>query len=107
MNAQICETGDMRTLFVIAFLAAALMSPSWAQAQQASEKETELLGVIAKCLIEGLPADWQRAQMIIELDAPGAPSGASPNLTTATSPHIAASAYLALKAAGSPPTAPT
>jgi hypothetical protein len=67
----------MKTLFIIASLAAAaLLSPSWARAQQASEQETELLGVIAKCLIEGLPSDWQRAQMIVELEAPGASGGA-------------------------------
>ena len=65
-------------LFIIASLAAAqLISPCWAQAQQpASEKETRLLGTIAQCLIEGLPGDWQRAQMTIELDSPGAPDGA-------------------------------
>jgi type II secretory pathway pseudopilin PulG len=76
MIAKICETGGMKTLFIIASLAAALASPSWARAQQANEKETQLLGVIARCLIEGLPSDWQRAQMILELDAPGAPGGA-------------------------------
>jgi hypothetical protein len=67
----------MKTFFIIALLAAALVSPSWARAQeQASEQETELLSAIAKCLIEGLPRDWQRAQMTVELEAPGAPGGA-------------------------------
>jgi hypothetical protein len=67
----------MKTLRIIALLAAsALLSPSWARAQeQATEKETELLGAIAKCLIQGLPGDWQRAQMIVELEAPGAAGG--------------------------------
>jgi hypothetical protein len=67
----------MKTLLIIAALAAApLVSPSWARAQEAGEKETALLSIIAKCLIEGLPGDWQRAQMSIELEAPGAPGGA-------------------------------
>lgn len=68
----------MKNLLIIALLAAAaLISPSWARAQQpANEKESELLGVIAKCLIEGLPGDWQRAQMTVELETPGAAGGA-------------------------------
>jgi hypothetical protein len=68
----------MKIFLIIALLAAApLMSPSWAQTQQpANEKETELLSAIAKCLVEGLPGDWQRAQMIVELEVPGAPGGA-------------------------------
>jgi hypothetical protein len=66
----------MKTLFIIALLA--LGTPTWARAQQqpASEKETQLLGTIAQCLIQGLPGDWQRAQMTVELEAPGAPEGA-------------------------------
>jgi hypothetical protein len=68
----------MKILLIIASLALApVLSPSRAQAQQpASEKETRLLGAIAQCLIEGLPGDWQRAQMTVELDSPGAPDGA-------------------------------
>jgi hypothetical protein len=68
----------MKTLFIIALLAAAaLLSPSRARAQlQADAKETELLSAVAKCLVEGLPSDWQRAQMILELEAPGAQGGA-------------------------------
>jgi hypothetical protein len=77
----------MKTPFIIALLAPALLalgplaSPSVARAQQqnekqqAGEKETRLLGTIAQCLIAGLPSDWQRAQMIVELEIPGAPGG--------------------------------
>jgi hypothetical protein len=70
----------MKTLLFIALLALApFMSPSRAHAQQqqpASEQETRLLGTIAQCLIEGLPSDWQRAQVTVELATPGVPGGA-------------------------------
>jgi hypothetical protein len=77
----------MKTPFIIALLAPALLvfialgSPSVALAQeqnerlQAGEAETRLLGTIAQCLIAGLPGDWQSAQMIVDLETPGAPSG--------------------------------
>jgi len=66
----------MRHLLIIALLAAApLLSPSWAQAQNASEAETAVLSEIAKCLVVGLPQDWQRAQVVVELKEPGAPEG--------------------------------
>ena len=71
----------MKTLLAIALLALGpLASPSWVLAQQtakqaASEQETQLLGTIAQCLMEGLPSDWQRAQITIELGTPGAAGG--------------------------------
>lgn len=73
----------MNTSLIIALLALApLASPSVvAHAQQpferqrAGERETQLLGTIAQCLIAGLPGDWARAQMIVELETPGAPGG--------------------------------
>jgi len=75
----------MRHLSIIALLAAApLMAPSWARAQQASETETEVLSAIAKCLMVGLPQDWFRAQVVVELEAPGAPSGNVSYLMTRT-----------------------
>ena len=75
----------MKTPFIIALLAlvpplATIMSPS-AHAQQAyerqraDERETQLLGTIAQCLIAGLPGDWARARMIVELESPSAPGG--------------------------------
>jgi hypothetical protein len=66
----------MKTFLIITSLAAATLAAPWTHAQQATEKETELLGTVAKCLIEGLPSDWQRAQMTVELEAPGASGGA-------------------------------
>ncbi|MGE5639075.1 MAG: hypothetical protein ACM30H_03200 [Clostridia bacterium] len=58
--------------FLCAVLAAA---PFVAQAQQASEQETEALGKIAQCLAAGLPSDWAQAEMSIELRAPNAQEG--------------------------------
>jgi hypothetical protein len=78
-----CETDEMKTLFIIALLALGpLASPSGARAQQpnerqpASDKETQLLGTIAQCLMAGLPSDWHHAQITIELETPGASGGA-------------------------------
>jgi len=66
----------MRRFFTVALLAAApLVFPSPARAQQASEKETEVMQAIGRCLLAGLPEDWYRAQVIVELEAAGAPSG--------------------------------
>lgn len=71
----------MKTPLIIALLALVPLAPSAVHAQQrherheAGERETQLLGTIAQCLIAGLPGDWQRAQMIVELETPGAPGG--------------------------------
>ncbi len=66
----------MKNLFIVVLLALApLMSSSWARAQQANEAETRIVGEIAKCLLAGLPKDWQRAHVIVDLDAPGAAGG--------------------------------
>jgi hypothetical protein len=66
----------LRHLLIIASLAAApLLSPSSARAQTASDAETAVLSEIAKCLVVGLPEDWQRAQVVVELKEPGAPDG--------------------------------
>ncbi len=58
-------------------LAAALLlaAPLAVHAQTASEAETALLAEIATCLAAGLPQDWRRAEMIVELPKPGAASG--------------------------------
>ena len=66
----------MKHLVIIALLAAALLvSPSWAYAQKANETETEVLQAIAKCLLAGLPQDWYRAQVVVQLEKPNAPDG--------------------------------
>ncbi len=62
----------MKNLFIIALLA---LAPFAARAQQASETETRIVGEIAKCLLAGLPADWQRAHVVVDLDEPGALDG--------------------------------
>ncbi len=72
----------MKIPLIIALVALVpLASPSAVHAQQtnerqqADEREMQLLGTIAQCLIAGLPGDWARAQMIVELEAPGTPGG--------------------------------
>jgi hypothetical protein len=52
----------------------ALAVPS-AKAQEASKAETKAVSTIVECLAAGLPEDWQRAKMIVELAKPGADTG--------------------------------
>jgi hypothetical protein len=61
----------MRHAVIIVLIAFA----SLARAQQASPQETEVLTVVAKCLLVGLPKDWYEAHVIVTLDEPGAASG--------------------------------
>jgi len=61
----------MRHLLIIGLIAFAGL----ARAQQPTANETEILTVVAKCLLLGLPSDWYEAQVIVTLDEPGSPSG--------------------------------
>ena len=56
-------------------MALAIAAPFGAQAQVASKGETSAVQSIVECLIEGLPEDWVRAEMVVELSKPGAESG--------------------------------
>jgi hypothetical protein len=62
----------MRHLVIITLLA---LLPTHALAQEASDADKELAASIAKCLLAGLPDDWRRAQVVIELAEPGANTG--------------------------------
>ena len=53
----------------------ALALPLTAGAQQASKGETSAVQSIVECLVEGLPEDWQRAEMTVDLPKPLAESG--------------------------------
>ena len=58
------------------FLAAlALAAPACALAQEASKHETQVVQSVVECLAAGLPEDWTRAEMIVELAKPGASTG--------------------------------
>jgi hypothetical protein len=60
--------------FLTVIAAFALAVPS-VRAQVASKAETRAVSTIVECLVEGLPEDWQRAEMIVELAKPGADTG--------------------------------
>ncbi|HEY6821070.1 MAG TPA: hypothetical protein VI321_03560 [Burkholderiales bacterium] len=61
----------MRTLLT----ALALFLPAVVCAQDASEKETAAVQSMLECLVQGLPEDWQRAEMTVELAKPLADTG--------------------------------
>jgi hypothetical protein len=54
---------------------ALLLASLTAGAQEASEAEKATLTEIAKCLLAGLPRDWNQAEMTIDLPEPGAETG--------------------------------
>jgi hypothetical protein len=68
----------MRHLLTIGLIAFAGL----ARAQQPGANETEMLTVVAKCLLLGLPGDWYEAQVVVTLDEPGSPSGEARYLYT-------------------------
>lgn len=61
----------MRALLI----AVTLALPALAYAQTASEKETAAVQSMLECLVQGLPEDWRRAEMMVELAKPGADTG--------------------------------
>lgn len=66
----------MRDLLTAGCLAAAFAAvPQGALAQAASAAETGAVQSIVECLGEGLPPEFKRAEMIIELKKPGAETG--------------------------------
>lgn len=58
---------------VLAVLALAL--PASLCAQEASKQDTRVVQSIVECLVQGLPEDWVRAEMTVELATPGAQTG--------------------------------
>ncbi|HLS87129.1 MAG TPA: hypothetical protein VK043_12605 [Burkholderiales bacterium] len=57
-------------------LALALLAPALpVAAQQATEAQTEVLMEVAQCLAAGLPDNWEQAEMLVELEKPGAEKG--------------------------------
>jgi hypothetical protein len=51
------------------------LAPLPAAAQQASSVQTKAVSAVAECLATGLPAQWKRLQVIIELKQPLAETG--------------------------------
>ena len=62
----------------------ALAVPSLLCAQEASKRETAAVQSIVQCLMQGLPEDWQRAEMTVELAKPAAQTGDVVYLVTRT-----------------------
>jgi hypothetical protein len=62
----------MRHRAIITLLA---LMPLGVLAQTASEQEQAILGGIAQCMVAGLPGDWGRAELTVELPQPGANGG--------------------------------
>lgn len=56
-------------------VAACLLAPLAAGAQDAGEAQTRLLQEIFKCLAAGLPPDWREAEMFVTLKHPGDDTG--------------------------------
>ena len=63
--------GVLRTFLALLALLAPLRGP----AQEASKHETRVVQTIVECLTAGLPEDWVRAEMTVELAKPGASTG--------------------------------
>lgn len=64
----------MRNLLTL-LLAIALAAPAAVTAQEASAAEQKAVSAIVECLLEGLPEDWRRVEMVVELAKPGAETG--------------------------------
>jgi len=61
----------MKRLLIIPLLSLCAL----AEAQTASPAENEAVSGIAPCLVQGLPDDWVRIYMVVELARPGDESG--------------------------------
>ena len=64
---------SFRLVRVFSLLLAA--APLGAAAQSASDEQTRAVSAIAECLAVGLPEQWKRFQMTIELPAPFSDTG--------------------------------
>jgi len=61
----------MKRLLIIPLLSLCAL----AEAQTASPAENEAVSGMAPCLVQGLPDDWVRIYMVVELARPGDESG--------------------------------
>jgi hypothetical protein len=66
--------GQLVRVILAAGLLAACAATS-ALAQQASAEDVDAVNRMFPCLAEGLPKDWQRLEVTVELDSPGAATG--------------------------------
>jgi hypothetical protein len=60
---------------LVTILALLVAGAAAAEQQQVSEDEANAVSAIFTCLSAGLPNDWARARMIVELEQPGATTG--------------------------------
>ena len=66
------------------------LAPLAAAAQKAAAAQTDAVSAVAECLAVGLPEEWKRLQVIIELKKPFADTGGVLYLVTAARrPHRA------------------
>jgi hypothetical protein len=70
-ESPVWETSAMKRTAMIALLLAA---PA-ALAQTATEEQNRIVGEVAACMQEGLPPNWANAEMVLELNKPGAETG--------------------------------
>jgi len=65
----------LKSIFHLAAAALLAFAAANALAQQASADDVEAVNKMFPCLAEGLPQDWQKLQVTVELDTPGAATG--------------------------------
>jgi hypothetical protein len=64
------ETAGMRALLIVLVFAAAQAWGQTAEERAASEAENRAVADIVDCMVQGLPENWYRATMEINLDKP-------------------------------------
>lgn len=65
----------MKLTLLLATAALLACAAGSALAQQASADDVEAVNKMFPCLADGLPQDWQKLQVIVLLDSPGAAIG--------------------------------
>ena len=69
-----CETRKMQRYFILAVL---LLASTGAPAEELNEAQTKIVNEIAACLVAGLPPNWRQAEMLVDLEKPGAQTGSA------------------------------
>src|SRR5262245_30567195 len=71
-----CETACMRIVAIMLSLASAVAVAQVPADKAASDAENSAVEAIVRCMVSGLPEDWQQAMMEINLDKPLDETGA-------------------------------
>jgi hypothetical protein len=64
------ETAGMRALLIVLVFAAAQALAQGLEQREAAEFENRAMADIVDCMVQGLPEDWYRATLEINLDKP-------------------------------------